>query len=341
MTEREPGLGRKSPPNLPSLSAIVEAILFASDRPVSVKALAEAIPEADAEALEGALAELTQRYESEGSGIGLQELADGYQLTTRASLSAYVERFLVGRRRARLSRAALETLATIAYRQPITRGEIEDLRGVDCGQVLHTLLTRELITVKGRSEGLGRPLLYGTTPEFLTYFGLRGMGDLPNMDELQALTDVDPLEDPEIREALEASGLLEGLDAEREDVSALADPESDAVGSSGPAREEELARENGAPDGAKDEDFASEIRARSDEDAEANAPDCEVAEADAAPTDERDPQTDGPSVRARRETGGAGARNGRSLRIVQADGAVPLPENQAELAATEGNGAPH
>ncbi|MEZ4653110.1 MAG: SMC-Scp complex subunit ScpB [Candidatus Eisenbacteria bacterium] len=199
MTEHESGSRRKRNANLPSLIAIVEAILFASDRPVSTKALAEAVPEADQESLAAALTELSARYQSADSGVGIQELADGFQLTTRPQLSTYVERFLVGRRRARLSRAALETLATIAYRQPITRGEIEDLRGVDCGQVIHTLLTRELITVKGRSEGLGSPgLLYGRRLEFLTYFGLGGgMGRSADLDELQALTDVDPLEDPE------------------------------------------------------------------------------------------------------------------------------------------------
>lgn len=196
---------------LPSLTAVVEAILFASDRPVSLVQLREAVPEADPEAVAAALQELRDRYADPNVGVDLQELADGFQVTTKSEHSVYVERFLVGRRRARLSRAALETLSTISYRQPITRGEIEELRGVDCGQVLHTLVSRDLITVKGRSEGLGRPLLYATTPEFLTYFGLRTLSDLPNLEEFQALGDPDPLEDPEIREALEASGLLEDL----------------------------------------------------------------------------------------------------------------------------------
>jgi hypothetical protein len=203
--------------------------------------------------------------------VGLQEVADGYQLTTRADLSGYVERFLVGRRRARLSRAALETLATIAYRQPVTRGEIEDLRGVDCGQVLHTLLTRELVTVRGRSEGLGRPLLYGTTPEFLTYFGLRGLSDLPNLEEFQSLTEGDPLEDPEIRGALEANGLLDGLD---DDPSAppVAELGEDAVSSGTrdelPAGRRERAHGSAPGNGhgdAEEEDFAREISSQGDQ----------------------------------------------------------------------------
>jgi hypothetical protein len=118
-----------------------------------------------------------------------------------------VERFLVGKRRARLSRAALETLATIAYRQPITRGEIEEFRGVDSGHVVNRLLERDLITVRGRSEALGRPLLYGTTTEFLRYFGVTALSDLPALEEFEALGSDDPLDDPEIREALENEGL--------------------------------------------------------------------------------------------------------------------------------------
>ena len=348
--ESEPGLDRKSS-NLPSLSAIVEAILFASDRPVSVRALLEAIPEADEEALHAALVELSERYESPTSGVGLQELADGYQLTTRPSLSVYVERFLVGRRRARLSRAALETLATIAYRQPITRGEIEDLRGVDCGQVIHTLLTRELITVKGRSEALGRPLLYGTTPEFLTYFGLRSMGDLPNLDELRALSDVDPLEDAEIREALEANVLLEGLDEESgsfgEDASALADAGIDAVGSD----QDEAQPEDAAATGVKDDELGSSqengagaatSNGRLDEEAAEfwDEADGEAEGRSNGWVEARDAQESSSDGTARKSANGRAARkNGRKrpeLRIVEPE--ASQDQEAGAFVATEGNG---
>jgi segregation and condensation protein B len=100
----------------------------------------------------------------------------------------------------------METLAIIAYRQPITRGEVEEIRGVDSGQVFHTLLERNLVTVKGRSQALGRPLLYGTTEEFLRYFGLNSLVDLPSPQELEALLGEDPLDDPEIRRALASNG---------------------------------------------------------------------------------------------------------------------------------------
>lgn len=193
---------------LPSLAAIVEAILFATDRPVTLVELGQAVPEADEESLLSALEELERDYEqSPLRGVSLEEVAGGYQILTRGEVGAYVERFLVGKRRARLSRAALETLATIAYRQPITRGEVEELRGVDAGHVIQRLLERDLIAVRGRSEALGRPLLYATTTEFLRYFGIHTLSDLPSLEEFEALTTADPLDDPEIREALEEQGL--------------------------------------------------------------------------------------------------------------------------------------
>ena len=136
--------------------------------------------------------------------------------STRPDYAYYVEQFLIGKRRTRLSRAALETLATIAYRQPITRGQIEELRGVDSGGVLHTLMSRDLVAVKGRSEDLGRPLLYATTAEFLAYFGLNSLRDLPNLEEFEALSAEDPLEDPEIRSTLESHGLLTDPESEGE-----------------------------------------------------------------------------------------------------------------------------
>ena len=193
---------------LPSLVSIVEAILFATDRPVTFEDLRAAIPEADEDSLLGALEELEQEYQhSPVRGIVMQEIAGGYQITTRPEVGIHVERFLVGKRRARLSRAALETLATIAYRQPVTRGDIEEVRGVDSGHVVQKLMERDLITVRGRSEALGRPLLYGTTTEFLRFFGISSLADLPNLEEFEALSTDDPLDDPEIREALENEGL--------------------------------------------------------------------------------------------------------------------------------------
>ncbi|MEZ4648790.1 MAG: SMC-Scp complex subunit ScpB [Candidatus Eisenbacteria bacterium] len=225
---------------LPSLVSIVEAILFATDRPVTFEDLRSAIPEADEDSLLGALEELEQDYQhSPVRGVVLQEIAGGYQITTRPEVGIHVERFLVGKRRARLSRAALETLATIAYRQPVTRGDIEEIRGVDSGHVVQKLMERDLITVRGRSEALGRPLLYGTTTEFLRFFGISSLADLPNLEEFEALSTDDPLDDPEIREALENEGLWNADEAEERDeaVTVASELDDDETAPGGPLGE--------------------------------------------------------------------------------------------------------
>lgn len=203
--------GRRRPTGPPprNLEAILEAVLFATDKPITLEQMQFALPDVDPSAIEEGLRGLELRYQQAEGGFRLYQIAGGYQLRTAPDLHAYVERFLVGKRRARLSRAALETLAAVAYRQPITRGELEELRGVDCGQVLHTLMERSLVAVAGRSEALGRPLLYGTTDEFLTYFGLTALADLPSLEEFQSLLGEDPLQDPEIREALVSQGMLD------------------------------------------------------------------------------------------------------------------------------------
>jgi segregation and condensation protein B len=168
------------------LRAILEALLFASDSPLSLSLLVETT---GAEPLEiaRALEELGAEYDGGGHGVQLSEMAGGYLVTTREAHAPWIRKLLVGRRKARLSRAALEALAIIAYKQPVTRPEIEAIRGVDSGSALATLLERDLITIRGRSEVVGRPLLYGTTAEFLSYFGLRELSELPRPEELKAI----------------------------------------------------------------------------------------------------------------------------------------------------------
>jgi segregation and condensation protein B len=196
---REPEAG-------PSLRRILEAILFATDRPVTVEQLMIALPDRADDDLVRELEEMAADYDAMEAGFRLLPCAGGWQIRTDPEMHEFVTRFLVGKKRTRLSRAAMETLAIIAYRQPITRGDVEEVRGVDSGQVFHTLLERNLITVKGRSQALGRPLLYGTTEEFLRYFGLNSLVDLPSPQELEALLGEDPLDDPEIRQALVTKG---------------------------------------------------------------------------------------------------------------------------------------
>jgi segregation and condensation protein B len=191
------------------LRRVLEAVLFATDRPVTVEQLLCAVPDESPVTLERELQDMAGFYRQSGYGFQLCESGEGFWLRTDPDLHEYVHRFLIGKRRTRLSRAAMETLAIVAYRQPITRGEMEEIRGVDCGQVLHTLMERNLVTVRGRSQALGRPLLYGSTEEFLHYFGIKSLADLPSPEELESLIGPDPQLDPEIREAVKAQGLAE------------------------------------------------------------------------------------------------------------------------------------
>lgn len=178
---------------------ILEAILFAADGPLSVEQISYGMPDLSADEIHECLKELQDRLDSEGRGFRLAEIADGWQLVSDPDLYNHVKRFLEGKRRARLSRAALEAVSVIAYKQPITRGELEEMRGVDCGAVLHTLLERDLITVRGRSQALGRPLIYGTTERFLEHFGLASLAALPKLEEIESLWASD-----EVRSQLEA-----------------------------------------------------------------------------------------------------------------------------------------
>ncbi|MBM3316617.1 MAG: SMC-Scp complex subunit ScpB [Candidatus Eisenbacteria bacterium] len=197
------------------IARIVEALLFAADAPLTRAQIAEAIPEATVEELEGALGELARFYDDSGRGFCLAAVGGGHQLLTRPALSPWVERLLVGRRRQRLSRAGLEVLAVIAYRQPVTRGEIETVRGVDCGASLRTLLERKLIAVRGRARAAGHPLLYATTDRFLEHFGIADISELPKLEEFAALVDREAAR-AEVREAGQGEATAGPADAQGE-----------------------------------------------------------------------------------------------------------------------------
>ncbi len=166
------------------LAKLLEAALFASDRPIPVDELARLDPDASPAAVVAALGEIRDAYNVNGHGVELVELGEGWQVLTRPEFTDAIERAQIAVRPHRLSGAALETLAIIAYRQPIGRAEIEDIRGVNCGAILKSLQERGLADVIGRGEGIGRPLLYGTTPLFLEQFALRHLEELPRADEL-------------------------------------------------------------------------------------------------------------------------------------------------------------
>jgi segregation and condensation protein B len=165
-------------------SRLVEALLFASDAPLTAGELARLDDDLDEERVEQIVAELRVEYEREERAFDIYEIAGGYQLLTRPEFAPVLERFDTVPASSRLSAPALETLAIIAYRQPVGRAEVEEIRGVAAGGVLKTLQERGLVEVVGRGEGLGRPLLYGTTRFFLEHFGFRTLDDLPRPDEL-------------------------------------------------------------------------------------------------------------------------------------------------------------
>jgi segregation and condensation protein B len=168
------------------LAKLLEAALFASAVPVPLDALRLMAAHSDdgESTLESALTELREHYDNDGHGVELIEVAGGWQILTRPEYTEAIERAQLAARPQRLSAAALETLAIIAYRQPIGRAEIEEIRGVGAGALLKSLNERGLIDIVGRGEGLGRPLLYGTTPSFLEQFALRHLEELPRADEL-------------------------------------------------------------------------------------------------------------------------------------------------------------
>ncbi len=172
-----------SPP-LGKLS-VLEALLFAAEEPLPPGDILELCPEfANEGEVEQGTAFLNQQYAKEGRAFKIRHVAGGLQLCTLSEFAPFVSALVSKTRSQRLSRAALETLSIIAYRQPVSKPVIEKLRGVESSGVLSTLLERKLVAIVGREEGLGRPLLFGTTPEFLSYFGLNDLSGLPKPEEV-------------------------------------------------------------------------------------------------------------------------------------------------------------
>lgn len=162
----------------------VEAVLLTSDKPVGAGRLAEACGLADAAAVKEAIAALNAAYDETGRSFRIEPVAGGFRVMTRPAFADAVSAVRGMREQHRLSRAAIETLSIIAYRQPITRASVESIRGVSCGDILRTLLERRLVSIVGRAEELGRPILYGTSRHFLEVFGLASLRDLPQVAEL-------------------------------------------------------------------------------------------------------------------------------------------------------------
>jgi segregation and condensation protein B len=165
---------------------IIEALVFVSEEPLGAKVIADVLRE-DRSVVEEALVELTKEFNGRNGGLQLREVAGGWQFATRPEYHEHVRAYLKSRPSAKLSIASLETLAVIAYKQPVTVPEILEIRGVQSPSSVKTLLDKKLIVAKGRKDTVGRPMMYGTSKEFLMQFGLKDLGELPSMEDFQDL----------------------------------------------------------------------------------------------------------------------------------------------------------
>lgn len=186
MTDEFTETEEKQPRSISEIVSIVEALIFTSDEPITVKTLAEVLEE-DRETVQAAVEELQKEYEERGGGLQLREIAGGWQISTRAEYHEEIRIFLKSRPSAKLSLAALETLAVIAYKQPVTVPEILEIRGTQSTSAIKTLLDKKLIVAKGRKETVGKPMLYGTSKDFLIQFGLKDLSELPSIEDFEDL----------------------------------------------------------------------------------------------------------------------------------------------------------
>ncbi|MHC4809699.1 MAG: SMC-Scp complex subunit ScpB [Planctomycetota bacterium] len=224
-----------------ALSARVEALLLASDRPMTEARLADicGLPRAGATArIRAALTELTEFHRASGRSFRPRKVAGGWQLVTLPAFGPLMARLHRDRQETRLSPAAMETLSIIAYRQPVLRAELEAIRGVACGEVLRSLMERRLVSIVGRSEDLGRPMLYGTTRQFLEVFGLSSLEDLPEVPGLERRRPPRPVA---ATPAEESEDVIEAGEAGEPDPGAAEAPEGSGAG---------LTPDAGAGDGA-------------------------------------------------------------------------------------------
>jgi segregation and condensation protein B len=213
------------------LVVVIEAIVFASPEPITFKSILKLLDAEPKEQVQAAIAELKRRYDDRPGGLQFVEVANGYQIVTRPELHEWVRRMFHERTTQRLSVQALETLAVIAYKQPITAAEITHIRGVNTSGVIGTLLERGLVKISGRKQVVGRPFLYATTRDFLDRFGLRDLNDLPKVEDLagalgfdvpagiatEAATDTMPADEPATAEDVAVMTGEEGEDDGEDD----------------------------------------------------------------------------------------------------------------------------
>ncbi|MFC1718220.1 SMC-Scp complex subunit ScpB [Candidatus Poribacteria bacterium] len=189
--------------DLAEAKRVIEAVIFAADEPVSVDQFAQLLETLDNDTILQVIQGLQQDYAVSERSFQLVEIANGFQMRTRDEYAPWIKKFYTTEISSRLSVSALEALAIVAYKQPATRAEVEEVRGVNSDSVIRTLLERNLIRVLGRKQAPGKPMLYGTTTEFLMHFGLRDLSELPSVEEIESMLGT-PKEEmrSEIREVL-------------------------------------------------------------------------------------------------------------------------------------------
>ncbi|WP_022834992.1 SMC-Scp complex subunit ScpB [Salisaeta longa] len=207
------------------LQRAAESIIFAAEAPVPPEQIAEIVaevtgrPPSSVEEVRAAVDDLNASYEADGRALRIEQWAEGYRMATAEDVAPFVNAYYVGEQRTTLSRSLMETIAIVAYRQPVTRPEVDFVRGVNSDYALRRLMELDLVDVQGRSDAVGRPLLYGTTDHFLEEFGLNDLGDLPTIREVREI-----LDDPSFDE--ERAKLLQ-LDAEAAVAASASGPASD------------------------------------------------------------------------------------------------------------------
>lgn len=175
---------------------IIEALVFSSESPLPLTKILEIIPGLAPKQINSIIEYLNEQYRQGGRSYEIREIAGGYQMFTMPEFAAFVDKLFQEKQQSRLTQKALETLAIVAYKQPVTRHEIEEIRGVNVDGVMKTLMSRSLVTISGRAQAPGSPFLYKTTRKFLDYFGLKSLDDLPKLKEIDELIDVDDEDRP-------------------------------------------------------------------------------------------------------------------------------------------------
>jgi segregation and condensation protein B len=186
--DSEPDIELFAPKSDTERAAIIETLIFVSDEPLTTKVIASVLREDDKDAIERSIRLLADEFNSRNGGLQLREVAGGWQFATRPEYHEHVRKYLRTRPSAKLTIASLETLAVIAYRQPITVPEILEIRGVQSPSAIKTLLDKKLIVAKGRKEAVGRPMMYGTSKDFLLQFGLKDLSELPSVEDFHDLS---------------------------------------------------------------------------------------------------------------------------------------------------------